>query len=160
MKINEIVFGLFVFQMGWHEGLRLGIYKGIEVQKWKWWIKMQKVLYVSMRDEKSWNIKLKDRKNIYFSIRKVLKHWTKWNKKSTFNLFLSPMWHLRIFQFSLHRMHHLAESHTFPHEVSAYIYIYIYRWLIELIFWEEYILIWLITSNIRNCFFWFFFLIL
>ena len=79
-----------------------------------------------MRDEKSWNIEPKDTKNIYFLIRKVLKHWTKWNKKSIFNLFLSIMWYLRIFQFFLYRMCHLTKSHGFSHEISTlYIYIYI-----------------------------------
>ena len=34
-----------------------------------------------VRDEKSWNIKPMDTKNIYFLIRKVLKHWTKLNKE-------------------------------------------------------------------------------
>ena len=34
------------------------------------------------------------------------------------------MWHLRIlFQFSLHRMRHLAKPHVFSHEVSTFIYI-------------------------------------
>ena len=70
---------------------------------------MQRVLCVCVKDEKSWNIELKDTKNIYFLIRKVLKywtkdtkniyflnrkvlkHWTKWNKKSIFNFF-SYLW--------------------------------------------------------------------
>ena len=42
---------------------------------------MQRVLYVCVRDEKSWNIEPNDTKNIYFLIRKVLKYWTK-KKKS------------------------------------------------------------------------------
>ena len=37
------------------------------------------------------HIEPNDTKNTYFLIRKVLKHWTKWNKKSIFNLFLSLM---------------------------------------------------------------------
>ena len=37
--------------------------------------------------------------------RKVLKHWTKKKKKLIFNLFLSLIWYLIIFQFSLERMH-------------------------------------------------------
>ena len=76
---------------------------------------------------KSWNIKPNDTKNIYFLIKKVLKHWTKWNKKSIFNLFLSIMWYLIIFQFFLHRMRCLAKSHSFSHEIST---LYIY-WLID-----------------------------
>ena len=83
---------------------------------------MQRVLCVFVRDEKSWNIEANDTKNIYFLIRKVLKHWTKWNKKSIFKLLLSLMWHLRKFKFSLHRMRHLAEPHAFSHEVFAFIY--------------------------------------
>ena len=55
-------------------------------------LKCKKVLCVSVSDEKSWNIEPKDIKNIYFLIIKVLKYWTKWNKKSIFNLFSSPMW--------------------------------------------------------------------
>ena len=35
LKINDIVFGLCVFDMGWYEGLWEGIYKRIEVQKVK-----------------------------------------------------------------------------------------------------------------------------
>ena len=85
---------------------------------------MQRVLCVYVRDEKSWIIESNDVKNIYFLIRKVLKHWTKWNKKSIFNLFLSLTWHLKIFQFSLHRMRHLAKSHAFSYEFSAFMYIY------------------------------------
>ena len=38
---------------------------------------MHRVLYVCVRDEKSRNIELKDTKNIYFLIRKVLKHGIK-----------------------------------------------------------------------------------
>ena len=41
------------------------------------------------------------------------------------------MWHLRILQFSLYRIHYLAESHAFPHEVSAYLYIYIYIYILH-----------------------------
>ena len=52
-------------------------------------LKCKKVLCVFVSDEKSWNIEPKDIKNIYFLIRKVLKYWTKWNKKTIFNLFLS-----------------------------------------------------------------------
>ena len=32
MKVNDIVFCLCVFDMGWHEGLWVGIYKGVELQ--------------------------------------------------------------------------------------------------------------------------------
>ena len=85
---------------------------------------MHRVLRVYMRDEKSWNIEPKDTKNIYFFVRKILKHWSKWNKKLIFNLFLFLMWHLRIFQLSLHRICHLVEPNAFSHNVSAYIYIY------------------------------------
>ena len=35
------------------------------------------------------------------------------------------MWYLKIFQFSLYRMCHLVEPHALPHEVFAFIYIYI-----------------------------------
>ena len=41
---------------------------------WKLWIKMQRVLCVCVRDEKSWTIESNDVKNIYFLIREVLKH--------------------------------------------------------------------------------------
>ena len=37
-------------------------------------------IYVCVRGEKSWNIEPKDTKNIYFLIRKVLKHWIKYKK--------------------------------------------------------------------------------
>ena len=87
---------------------------------------MQRVLCVCVRDEKSLYIEPKDIKNIYFLIRKVLKYWTKWNKKSIFNLFLSLFWHLKIFQFSMYRMRYLAESRAFSHEFFTFIYIYIY----------------------------------
>ena len=30
------------------------------------------------------------------------------------------MWHLRIFQFSLHKMHHLIELHAFSHKISVF----------------------------------------
>ena len=40
---------------------------------------------------------------------------------------------LRIFQFSLHRMHHLAKPHAFSREGSAFIYIYIYIYILILI---------------------------
>ena len=86
---------------------------------------MQRVLCVCVRDEKSWNIESKDTKNIYFLIKKILKHLTKSNKRLIFNLFLSLICHLRIFQFSLQRMWLLAEPHAFPLEVSTFIYIYI-----------------------------------
>ena len=32
LKVNDIVFGLGVFEMGWHEGLWACVYKGVEVQ--------------------------------------------------------------------------------------------------------------------------------
>ena len=92
---------------------------------------MQRVLCVCVRDEKSLYIEPKDIKNIYFLIRKVLKYWTKWNKKSIFNLFLSLFWHLKIFQFSMYRMRYLAESRAFSHEFFTFIYIYIY-WVMPL----------------------------
>ena len=83
---------------------------------------------------------MKNTKVFIFLIRKVLKHWTKWNKKPIFNLFLFLMYHIRIFQFSLHRMRHLAKPHTFSHEVYSYIYIYIYIYLfIE----KKYLKLWL-----------------
>ena len=31
LKVNDIVFGLCIFDMEWYEGLWVGIYKGIEV---------------------------------------------------------------------------------------------------------------------------------
>ena len=101
--------------MGWC------IYKGVEVQGWKLWIKLQRVLCVCVRDEKSWYIEPKYTNNIYFLIIKILKYWTKWNKELIFNLLLSLMWHLRIFQFSLYRMRYLAEPHIFPYEVSTFV---------------------------------------
>ena len=33
------------------------------------------------------------------------------------------MWHLKIFQFVLHKMHNLAETHAFSREVSGFIYL-------------------------------------
>ena len=45
------------------------------------------------------------------------------NKKSIFIFFLSLMWHLKVFQFSLQRMYHMAEPH------AQYIYILIDSWL-------------------------------
>ena len=144
--------------MGWHERLWVGIYKGVEVQEVKKWTKMQRVLCVCVKDEKSWNIELKDTKNIYFLIRKVLKywtkdtkniyflnrkvlkHWTKWNKKSIFNFF-SYLW-CGIWEYFIlffwYRVLHLTKSHSFPHKVSTYIYIYIYIY-IYLIYWPPYI---------------------
>ena len=44
---------------------------------------MQRVLFVCVQEEKTQNIEPNE------------------TKKSIFNLFLSPTWHLRIFQFSL-----------------------------------------------------------
>ena len=90
---------------------------------------------VCVNDEKSWNIKLKDTKNIYFLIRKVFKHQTKWNKKSIFNLFLSMFLSISqkkkfvlIYDVTLEnisilfaRIQHLIESYTFPHEIFAFI---------------------------------------
>ena len=35
LKINDIVFGLCVFDMGWYEEFWVGIFKGIEVQEVK-----------------------------------------------------------------------------------------------------------------------------
>ena len=84
---------------------------------------MQKALCVCVRDEKSWNIEPKDTKNIYFLIRKVLKHWTKSNKKSIFNLFLSLMWHLRIFQFSFCIKCAIWQNLMFSHMRSLLLYI-------------------------------------
>ena len=84
---------------------------------------MQRALCVCVRDEKSWNIEPKDTKNIYFLIRKVLKHWTKSNKKSIFNLFLSLMWHLRIFQFSLCIKCAIWQNLMFSHMRSLLLYI-------------------------------------
>ena len=69
---------------------------------------MQRVLFVHMRKEKSWNNKPKETMNIYFLIWKVLKHWIKWNKKSIFNL---------------QRIRHMAKPYAPPHEVSLFIYI-------------------------------------
>ena len=75
-----------------------------------------------------WNVLkhwTKEYKKYLFLIRQFLKHWTKWNKKSIFKLFLSLMWHLRIFKFFLYRMRYLVEFHVFSHEVFTYIYILI-----------------------------------
>ena len=47
-------------------------------------IKMQRVLCVCVMNEKSWNIELKDTKNIYLLIRKFLKYWTKGYKEYLF----------------------------------------------------------------------------
>ena len=33
LKVNDIVFGLSVFEMGWHEGPWTCIYKGVEVKR-------------------------------------------------------------------------------------------------------------------------------
>ena len=63
------------FDMGRHEGL------WVEVQEVKIVnIEMQKVLHVCVREEKSWNIEPN-------------------KQKSVFNLFLSLMWHLKMFQY-------------------------------------------------------------
>ena len=35
LKVNHIIFFLCVFDMGYHEGLWVGIYKGVEVQEVK-----------------------------------------------------------------------------------------------------------------------------
>ena len=32
LKVNDIIFGLSVFKMGWHEGLWACVYKGVEVK--------------------------------------------------------------------------------------------------------------------------------
>ena len=77
---------------------------------------------ICVRDENSWNIEPKDTKNIYFLIRKVLKHWTKWNKKSIFNLFLS--WeHFNSFCIECATWQNLILYHI---KSLLYIYIYIY----------------------------------
>ena len=50
-------------------------------------------------------------------------------QKPIFNLFLSLMWHLRIFQFFLHTMRYLAEPHAFLHEISIYVCMYIHTYI-------------------------------
>ena len=136
--------------MGWHEWLWVGIHKGVEVQEVKLWIKIQRVLYVCVNDEKSRNIEPNDIKNIYFLIRKVLKNWTKWNKKSIFNLLLSLMWHLRIFKFSLDKMRHLAKLYDFSHEISTFIYIYIYIYIIFVLYRLFLFLYYAWNSNLKH----------
>ena len=86
---------------------------------------------VCVRDENSWNIEPKDTKNIYFLIRKVLKHWTKWNKKSIFNLFLS--WeHFNSFCIEYVTWQNLILSYM--RSLLLYIYIYIYILMLEVPF--------------------------
>ena len=64
-------FWYIIFDMGWHEGLWVGIYiNELKYKEWKWWIEMQRILCVCVREEKTWNIEPKDTKNIYFLIRK------------------------------------------------------------------------------------------
>ena len=56
--VNDIIFCLCVFDMVWHEGLRVGIYNGGRSVRGEngAYIKMQRVLCVCVKDEKSWNI--------------------------------------------------------------------------------------------------------
>ena len=53
--VNDIIFCLCVFDMVWHEGLRVGIYNGGRSVRGEngAYIKMQRVLCVCTKDEKS-----------------------------------------------------------------------------------------------------------
>ena len=67
LKVNDIVFGLSVFEMGWHEGLWTCIYKGVEVKR----VNGNTKSFLWVGERKSLKT-LKQMKQII-----VLKHWIK-----------------------------------------------------------------------------------
>ena len=78
-----------------------------------------------MGDEKSWNIEPKNTKNIYLLIKKVLKHWTKWNKSQyliCFYLWCGTWKYLNSFCIKCATWQNLILFHS----RSLLIYIYIY----------------------------------
>ena len=111
LKVNEIVFGLGVFEMGWHEGLWECIHKEAEVEIVNGIAKS----FVCERDEKYWNINKTSNSLETLNQRRqrvVLKHWTKGNKESLLlNLFLFLMWFKSI---------SIIFSNSVPHDKILY----------------------------------------
>ena len=52
MKVNDIIFGLGVLEMEWHEGLWACVCKGVEVKR----VNGNGKSFVCEGDEKSWDI--------------------------------------------------------------------------------------------------------
>ena len=59
LKVNDIVFGLSVFEMRWHGRLCACVYKGEEVKM----VNGNAESFVCQREEKSWNIKPNETNN-------------------------------------------------------------------------------------------------
>ena len=60
LKVNDIIFGLSVFEMTQHRGLWAYVYKGVEVKMANG---NSKSFFVCEREEKSWNIEPNETNN-------------------------------------------------------------------------------------------------